>query len=63
MRILVPTNDIGVKIYRKVAGGFEDFQKKWGLLPKPLAVAIHDKCLEVNPDWDYRLRGDEEEGE
>jgi hypothetical protein len=49
---------------RRVAGGFEKFEARWGLLPNSLAIAIHEKCIEANPDWGFQWLSDEDaEGE
>jgi hypothetical protein len=50
---------------KKVAGSFDNFLKKWGRLPTSLAIAIHDGCLQANPDWAPagRIDDDEPEGE
>jgi len=49
---------------RRLTGTFSDFKKKWGLLPKPITVALHDRCIEANPDWGFRWLTDEDlEGE
>ena len=52
---------------KKFAGSYEAFLKKWGKLPLPVADAIHEKCIEVNPDWSFfaslRNNADEEDAE
>ena len=50
---------------RKLRDSFPEFQKKWGRLPKPITMAIHHKCLDANPDWDFRWQvpGEAPEGE
>jgi len=29
------------------------FMKAWGALPSKIATLLHDKCIEVNPDWGF----------
>jgi len=32
----------------------DQFHEAWGKLPSPVASIIHEKCLDANPDWDWR---------
>lgn len=32
----------------------DQFHEAWGLLPPSVASILHEKCLEANPDWDWR---------
>ena len=36
------------------------FHAAWGKLPPHVATMLHLKCLDVNPDWDFRPRDDDE---
>jgi hypothetical protein len=31
------------------------FHEAWGCLPVHYADIIHSYCLDVNPDWDFRI--------
>jgi hypothetical protein len=39
----------------------QQFHNAWGKLPPHVATLLHLKCLDVNPDWDFRPRPDDEE--
>lgn len=31
------------------------FNAAWGKLPPAVAKILHEKCLDANPDWDFRV--------
>ena len=42
----------------------QEFHDAWGLLfPQEVVDALHNACLDANPDWDWRDRPDVEDGD
>jgi len=39
--------------YQKVAGGYEEFSRRWGTLPPEVTLAISRSIYSVNPSWDW----------
>lgn len=39
----------------------DEFHDAWGIIhPQAVCDVLHSKCLDVNPDWDWRDRGNAE---
>ncbi len=48
---------------QSIIGAYEKFEARWGLLPSPVALAIHTRCLEANPHWSPRYTSVDQQGE
>ena len=41
----------------KLAMNQDEFGAAWDRLPPSVALLIHGRCLDANPDWDFRTGG------